>query len=45
MADEQLANQMASQGGFGFGTAMANQMLQQVQGAKLITSGANAVKQ
>jgi Rod binding domain-containing protein len=45
MADEQLANQMASQGGFGFGAAMANQMLQQVQAAKLITSGANTVKQ
>jgi Rod binding domain-containing protein len=44
MADEQLANQLASQGGFGFGKAMADQMLSQVQAAKLITSGANAVK-
>ena len=44
MADEQLANQLASQGGFGFGKAMADQMLKQVQAAKLITSGPNAVK-
>jgi Rod binding domain-containing protein len=45
MADEQLANQLAAQGGFGFGKSMADQMLKQVQAAKLITSGANAVKQ
>ena len=45
MADEQMANQLASQGGFGFGKAMADQMLKQVQAAKLITSGVNAVKQ
>jgi Rod binding domain-containing protein len=45
MADDQLANQLASQGGFGFGKAMADQMLKQVQAAKLITSGANTVKQ
>ena len=45
MADEQLANQLASQGGFGFGKAMADQMIKQVQAAKLITSGPNAVKQ
>ena len=44
MADEQLANQLVSQGGFGFGKAMADQMLRQVQAAKLITSGPNAVK-
>jgi Rod binding domain-containing protein len=44
LADEQLANQLASQGGFGFGKAMADQMLKQVQAAKLITSGPNAVK-
>ena len=44
MADEQLANQLVSQGGFGFGKAMADQMLKQVQAAKLITSGPNAVK-
>ena len=43
MADEQLANQLASQGGFGFGKAMADQMLRQVQAAKLINSGPNAV--
>ena len=45
MADEQMANQLASQGGFGFGTAMADQMLKQVQAATLITSGPNTVKQ
>ena len=45
MADEQLAKQLASQGGFGFGKAMADQMLKQVQAAKLITSGPNTVKQ
>ena len=45
MADEQLANQLASQGGFGFGKAMADQMLKQVQAAKLITSGPYTVKQ
>ena len=45
MADEQLANQLAAQGGFGFGKAMADQMLKQVQAAKLITSGPNTVKQ
>ena len=45
MADEQMANQLASQGGFGFGKAMADQMLKQVQAAKLITSGPNTVKQ
>ncbi len=44
MADEQLANSMAAQGGFGFGKAMANQMIQQVQAAQLINSTANAVK-
>jgi Rod binding domain-containing protein len=44
MADEQLANQLAAQGGFGFGKSMAEQMLKQVQAAKLITSGPNAVK-
>jgi Rod binding domain-containing protein len=44
MADEQLANNMASQGGFGFGKAMANQMIQQVQAAILIKSAASAVK-
>ena len=45
MADEQLANQLVSQGGFGFGKAMADQMLKQVQAAKLITSSSIAVKQ
>ena len=44
MADEQMANQLAAQGGFGFGKSMADQMLRQVQAAKLITSGSNAVK-
>ena len=45
MADEQMANQLAAQGGFGFGKAMADQMLKQVQAAKLITSGPYTVKQ
>lgn len=44
MADEQLANSMAAQGGFGFGQAMARQMIQQVQAAQLINPAANAVK-
>ena len=44
MADEQLANNMATQGGFGFGKAMAQQMIQQAQAAQLINSAANAVK-
>ncbi len=44
LADEQLANSMAAQGGFGFGKAMANQMIQQVQAAQLINPAANAVK-
>ena len=45
IADEQLANQLAAQGGFGFGKAMADQMLKQVQAAKLITSSPIAVQQ
>ena len=44
LADEQMANNMAAQGGFGFGKAMATQMIQQVQAAQLINSAANAVK-
>ena len=44
MADEQLANNMAAQGGFGFGKAMAQQMIQQAQAAQLIHAAANAVK-
>ena len=44
MADEQLANNMAAQGGFGFGKAMAQQRIQQAQAAQLINSAANAVK-
>ena len=44
IADEQLANNMAAHGGFGFGKAMANQMIQQVQAAQLIKDAANAVK-
>lgn len=44
MADEQMANHMAAHGGMGFGKAMAQQMIQQVQAAKLITSPPNAVK-
>jgi Rod binding domain-containing protein len=44
LADEQLANNMAAQGGFGFGKAMAQQMIQQAQAAQLINIAANAVK-
>jgi Rod binding domain-containing protein len=44
LADEQLANNMAAQGGFGFGKAMAQQMIQQAQAAQLINSASNAVK-
>jgi Rod binding domain-containing protein len=44
LADEQMANNMATQGGFGFGKAMATQMIQQVQAAQLINSAASAVK-
>ena len=44
LADEQLANNMAAQGGFGFGKAMAQQMIQQAQAAQLIKSAAIAVK-
>jgi Rod binding domain-containing protein len=44
LADEQLANNMAAQGGCGFGKAMAQQMIQQAQAAQLINSAANAVK-
>jgi Rod binding domain-containing protein len=44
LADEQMANNMAAQGGFGFGKAMAQQMIQQAQAAKLIVPAANAVK-
>jgi len=44
LADEQMANNMAAQGGFGFGKAMATQMIQQVQAAQLINSAASAVK-
>ena len=44
LADEQMANNMAAQGGFGFGKAMAEQMIQQVKAAQLINSSANAVK-
>jgi Rod binding domain-containing protein len=44
LADEQLANNMAAQGGFGFGKAMANQMIQQIQAAQLIKPADSAVK-
>ena len=44
MADEQMANQLAAQGGMGFGKAMAQQMIQQIQASKLITSSQMAVK-
>jgi Rod binding domain-containing protein len=44
MADEQMANQLAAQGGMGFGKAMAQQMIQQIQASKLITSSPMTVK-
>lgn len=44
MADEQMANQLAAQGGMGFGKAMAQQMIQQIQASKLIASSPMAVK-
>jgi Rod binding domain-containing protein len=44
MADEQMANQLAAQGGMGFGKAMAQQMIQQIQASKLINSSPMAVK-
>ena len=44
MADEQLANNMAAQGGLGFGKTMAQQMIQQIQTVQLINSAGNAVK-
>jgi len=36
MADEQMANHLAKSGAFGFGKAMADQMLAQIRGASLI---------
>lgn len=36
MADEHLANHLAKSGAFGFGKAMADQMLSQIRGASLI---------
>lgn len=44
MADEQMANQLAAQGGMGFGKAMAQQMIQQIQASKLINSSQMTVK-
>ena len=44
MADEQMANQLAAQGGMGFGKAMAQQMIQQIQASKLITSSPMTVR-
>ena len=44
MGDEQFAKSLAQSGGFGFGKAMAQQMIQQVQAAQLINSAATAVK-
>jgi hypothetical protein len=35
---------MAAQGGLGFGKAMAQQMIQQIQTVQLINSAGNAVK-
>jgi len=44
MADEQMANHMAAQGGFGFGKAMAEQLMRQVNAAQLIDPARLAVK-
>jgi Rod binding domain-containing protein len=44
MADEQLANTLAKNGGFGFGQAMAELMMRQVQTAGLIKTSVSAVK-
>jgi Rod binding domain-containing protein len=44
MADEQMANHLAAQGGMGFGKAMAQQMIQQIQASKLITSSPMTVR-
>lgn len=44
MADEQMANHLAEQGGFGFGKAMAEQLMRQVSAAQLINSPGLAVK-
>lgn len=44
MADEQMANHLAAQGGFGFGKAMADQLIRQVSAAQLIKSPPVAVK-
>jgi Rod binding domain-containing protein len=44
MADEQLANTLAKNGGFGFGQAMAELMMRQVQTAGLIKTSVSTVK-
>lgn len=36
IADEHLANQLAQSGAFGFGKAMADQMLAQIRGASVM---------
>lgn len=43
MADDQLANTLAKNGGFGFGKAMAELMLRQIQTAGLIKTADSSV--
>jgi len=43
MADDNLANHIAQAGGLGFGKAMAEQMLKQIQGSQLINSAQKTV--
>ena len=44
MADEQLASTLSKNGGFGFGKAMAELMMRQIQTAGLINSAEMSVK-
>ena len=44
MGDEQFAKSLAQSGGFGFGKAMADMMLKQIQTSGLITGSEKAVK-
>ena len=42
LGDEQMANHIVQSGGLGFAKAMANQMLQQIEAAKLIAGAVNS---
>jgi flagellar protein FlgJ len=44
IADEQLANHLVKSGGFGFAKSMADQMVKQMETAKLIAAGQMTVK-